>query len=104
MHEFTEVGDFRQAVPLSSSVEKIACPLMDREGGGECDAAFIRSLFPSAERKNCSQRGRCIVRQLDKVDGNSVITLVDYNQAQKKPIPMDKILGAIDVYCSTHSV
>ncbi len=87
---------------LNFLVESPACDLMP--DGGWCDVPFLRSLLPSEQRCNCAKYGKCIIRELPKIDNHSMVTILFYNQAQGTPVPVDKIRSAISLYCEAHSV
>jgi hypothetical protein len=90
-------------VSLDSLVDAPLCPLTNNSD--KCDVPFLRSLFPQAQRCTCAKSGKCIVREVEKLDGKySIVTILFYNQIQKRAVPVDKIRAAIDGYCASHNV
>lgn len=98
-----DTAEANKTVLLNSSVSIPRCPLM--ENCDDCDVPFLRSLLSLPQRNNCSKGGKCIVREVDKVDGKySIVTMFFYHQVQRMPLPFDKIQVVIDKYCATHNV
>lgn len=105
-NSFSSTGLSGNNAKLNSLVEVIHCPLMVTTGTSDdtCDVPFLRSLFPQAQRCNCAKGGKCIVREVGKIDDkHSIVTVLFYSQVQKKPMPVDKIRAVIDTYCATHN-
>lgn len=88
-------------VDLDHLVERPECLLMKGMSDSKCDVPTIRSMFPEQYRNTCACNSKCIVRSLGVLpDGSSVISAVNFYQAQRKPIPFDEIQKLIDERCS----